>query len=333
MRCVFLLAILTSLRLPAQDPKPVVAKLDAKKDPDQIGTRDVSKGVNFYSIEKEMAVGKGLSQQMEKRSTLVQDKLIAEYVNRLAQNLARHSDAKIPITVKVIEGDDPDAVTIPGGYIYVHTGLIRAADTEAELAAALAHEIAHVAARHGTRQATQSQIGQVAAIPLIFLGGGLGTLCMSAAEAAAVPAGTLAIQRGYEMEADMLGLQYLYKSGYDPLSMVDIFEKIFSIAEQKHPKLLARLASTHPTGENRLVTVQKNIETLLKARPEYIVNTSEFDNMKVRLLALDWARKPAPEEPKRPSLRLPGDQLIASKKAVPESDVRASQIKEAYTIR
>src|SRR5580698_8003809 len=173
MRCVYLLAILAAFRLAAQDAKP----LEAKKDPDQIGTRDVSKGINFYSIEKEMAMGKAMSQEVERHATLLTDKLITEYVNRLGQNLARHSDTKIPLTIKVIEGDDPNAITLPGGYIYVQTGLIRTADTEAELAGAMAHEIAHVAARHGTRQATQGQVAQIAAIPLIFMGG-LGGLCM-----------------------------------------------------------------------------------------------------------------------------------------------------------
>ncbi len=328
MRRVCVFAVVLPLAL-AQDAKPV----SAKKDPDQIGTRDVSKGLNFYSLDKEKAIGKAMAEQLERHSALVDDKQITEYVNGVAQNLARHSDAKIPLTVKVIEGDDPDAVTLPGGYIYVRTGLLRTADTEAELAAALAHEIAHVAARHGTRQASQGQMAHIAAIPLILVGGGLGTLCMSAAEATLVPASTLALQRGYETEADLLGLQYLYKSGYDPLGMVDIFEKIFSFAEEKHPGRFARLASTHPAAGDRLVNVQKNIETLLKAKPEYIVNTSAFDNMKVRLLALDWAPKPeAPEGPKPPTLLRPGETLIA-KKGVPQSDPRASQIKEAYTIR
>src|SRR5580658_589783 len=163
MRRVCLLAILVALRLLAQDPK---------KDPDQIGTRDVSRGINFFSIEREMAVGKQLSQELERHSTLVTDKIITEYVNRLGQKLVAHSDAKIPITIKVIEGDEPNAVTLPGGYIYVQTGLLRTADTEAELAAALAHEIAHVAARHATRQATQGQVAQPAAIPLIFWAAG-----------------------------------------------------------------------------------------------------------------------------------------------------------------
>jgi predicted Zn-dependent protease len=275
-----------------------------------------------------------MSQAVERQAKLLNDKLIPEYVSRLGQNLARHSDTKIPLTIKVIESDDPNAFALPGGYLYVNTGLIRMADTEAELAAAMAHEIAHIAARHGTRQATQGQVAQIATIPLIFLGGWVGGLCWGAAETAIVPTGFLAIQRGFEAEADMLGLQYLYKAGYDPLGMVDIYEKILSFDERKHAKIFARLASTHPTGGDRLSNVQKNIETLLKPRPEYVVNTSEFDNMKAHLAILDWIPKPVPAPvPERPTLRRKGDQLIASKKLVPETDARASQIKEAYTIR
>ena len=302
---------------------PLVFGQDAKKDPERIGTRDVSKGINFYSIEKEMALGKALSEQVEKHSKLVSDKLISEYVNRLGQNLARHSDTKIPLTVKVIEGDDPNAVTLPGGFIYVHTGLLRTAETEAELAAAMAHEIAHVAARHGTRQATQSEVTQVATIPLIFLGG-WGGLCARGAGSILAPLGLLSAQRGFEAEADLLGLQYLYKTGYDPLGMVDIFEKIFSFEERKQSRL-AKLTSDHPASDVRLVSVQKNIEALLKEQPEYIVTTSEFNNVKARLAALDWIPKPEPTGPKPPTLRKPGDQIANAKKLVPDSDARASQ--------
>jgi predicted Zn-dependent protease len=308
---------------------PMVFAQDAKKDPDQIGTRDVSKGVNFYSIEKEMALGKQLSLQLEKRQKLVTDKLITEYVNRMGQNLARHSDTKIPLTVKVVEGDDPNAITLPGGYIYVQTELIRTADTEAQLAGAMAHEIGHVSARHGTRQATREEITEIATIPLIFMGGWPG-ICVRGASSLAMPLGFLAVQRENEAEADLLGLQYLYKTGYDPLGMVEIFEKIFSVDDRKHGKL-ANLTSTHPASDNRLVNVQKNIEALLKAQPQYIVTTSEFANVKARLLALDWDRKPEPVGPKPPTLRRPGDQLGNSKKTVLETDARASQIKEAYT--
>ena len=307
-----------------------VCAQDAKKDPDRIGARDVSKGINFYSIEKEMALGKGLAEQVERRSKLLNDKLITEYVNRLGQNLARHSDTKIPLTIKVIEGDDPNAITLPGGFIYVQTGLLRTAETEAELAAAMAHEIAHVAARHGTRQATQSQITQIATIPLIFMGG-WGGLCARGASSLFFPAGSLAVQRGYETEADMLGLQYLYKGGYDPLGMVDMFEKIFSLEDRKQGKLV-RLSADHPASDDRVVAVQKNIETMLKPMPEYIVNTSEFDRVKARLAALDWIPKPEPTGPKPPTLKRPGDQIANAKKLVPDSDARASQIKE-YTVR
>jgi predicted Zn-dependent protease len=310
---------------------PLAFGQDAKKDPDQIGTRDVSKGINFYSIEKEMALGKQLALEVEKHSKLLTDKTITEYVNRIGQNLARHSDTRIPLTVKVIEGDDPNAVTLPGGYIYVQTELLRTADTEAELAAAMAHEIGHVAARHGTRQATQSQVTQIATIPLIFLGG-WGGLCARGADSILAPLGLLGAQRSNEAEADLLGLQYLYKAGYDPLGMVDIFEKILSLDDRK-PGRLARLASTHPASDDRLVNVQKNIEELLKAQPEYIVTTSEFNNMKARLAALDWIPKPQPTGPKPPTLRKPGDQLGSSKKTVLETGVRTSQIKEAYTNR
>jgi predicted Zn-dependent protease len=325
MRRVYVLAVLFLPLAFAQDPK---------KDPDQVGARDVSKGINFYSIEKEMALGKAMAQQVERHATLLNDKLVTEYVNRLAQNLARHSDSKIPLTIKVIESQDRNAVTLPGGYIFVNTGLIRTADTEAELAAALAHEIAHVAARHGTRQATQSQVAQLTTIPLIFATG-LPGICFRGASLI-LPVGLLAAQRGFEAEADTLGLQYLYKSGYDPLSMVDIFEKLFSFDERKHGKM-SQVFSDHPAFELRLVSVQKNIETTLKAQPQYIVTTSEFNNVQARLAMLEW--KPAPVPPEnpgaldRPTLKRSGDQLIASKKAVPQTDARASQIKEAYTVR
>ncbi|HTB11364.1 MAG TPA: M48 family metalloprotease [Bryobacteraceae bacterium] len=333
MRRVYVLAVLLPLAFApiakSQDTKPQ----DPKKDPDQIGNRDVSRGVNFYSIEKEMALGKAMSEQVERQAKLLDDKVITEYVNRLGQNLARNSDTKIPLTIKVIDSKELNAVTLPGGYIYVDTGLIRMAQSEAELAAALAHEIAHVAARHGTRQATQTEIAQVATIPLIFLGGVSGICWRTAGAAGVVPIGLLAAQRSFEAEADTLGLQYLYKSGYDPLGMVDIFEKLFSFDERKHGRI-AQVFSDHPVYGLRLVNVQKNIETMLKEKPEYVLNTSEFDDIKARLAFLDWNPKPEPPpDRERPTLKRKGDQLIASKKLVPEPNARASQIKEAYTVK
>src|SRR5437588_7859121 len=142
-----------------------------EKDPDAIGDRNVSGKVNWYSLEKEIGLGKQLAQQVERQSKVINDPVIAEYVNRLGQNLVRNSDAKVPFTIKVLEDPTVNAFALPGGFFFVQSGLILKADTEAELAGVMAHEIAHVAARHGTRQATRGEIAQLATLPLIFMGG------------------------------------------------------------------------------------------------------------------------------------------------------------------
>ena len=205
---------------------------DPEKDPDQIGNRDVGKGVNFYSLEKEIAIGKELAQQVERQAKIINDPVIAEYVNRVGQNLVRNSDAKVPFTIKVIDSEEVNAFALPGGFFFVNSGLILKADTEAELAGVMAHEIAHVAARHGTRQATRGEIAQLATIPLIFMGGWTGYGIYQAASVL-VPIGFLKFSRGFESEADMLGLEYMYKTGYDPEAFVDFFEKIESLEKKQ----------------------------------------------------------------------------------------------------
>src|SRR5579864_5717481 len=242
---------------------PVFAGDDKNKNPDAIGDRDVGKGVNFYSLEKEIAIGKGMAQQVERQAKIIDDPIIAEYVNRVGQNLVRNSDAKVPFTIKVIDTEDVNAFALPGGFFFVNSGLILKADTEAELAGVMAHEIAHVAARHGTRQATRGEIAQLATIPLIFMGGWTGYGIRQAASVA-IPIGYLSFSRGFESEADLLGLEYMYKSGYDPEAFVDFFEKIQSL-EKKKPGTMAKVFSTHPMTEDRIRTAQKNIQTLLVA--------------------------------------------------------------------
>ncbi|MDP8989196.1 MAG: M48 family metallopeptidase [Acidobacteriota bacterium] len=274
---------------------------DKKKDPDEIGNRDVGKGVNFYSIEKEIALGKGLAQQVEREAKIVDDPVIAEYVNRLGQNLVRNSDAKVPFTIKVIDTEEVNAFALPGGFFFVNSGLILKADSEAELAGVMAHEIAHVAARHGTRQATRGEIAQLATIPLIFMGGWTGYGIRQAASVA-IPVGFLSFSRGFESEADLLGLEYMYKSGYDPGAFVDFFEKIQSL-EKKKPGTMAKVFSTHPMTEDRITTAQKNIQEYLKERPEYVVTTSEFNDVKTRLMALHNKRKVDNQDLNRPTLR------------------------------
>src|SRR5438477_5143322 len=203
-----------------------VAK-DKKKDPDEIGNRDVGKGVNFYSIEKEIALGKQLAQEVERQAKIVDDPVIAEYVNRVGQNLVRNSDAKVPFTIKVLDAEEINAFALPGGFFFVNTGVLLNADSEAELAGVMAHEIAHVAARHGTRQATRGQIINYASIPLIFMGGWTGYAIRQGA-GLAIPLGFLTFSRGFETEADYLGLQYRYKSGYDATAFVDFSQTMQS---------------------------------------------------------------------------------------------------------
>src|SRR5712671_1294852 len=276
---------------------------DKKKDPDEIGNRDVGKGVNFYSLEKEIALGKGLAQEVERQAKIIDDPVIAEYVNRVGQNLVRNSDAKVPFTIKVIDTEEVNAFALPGGFFFVNSGLVLKADSEAELAGVMAHEIAHVAARHGTRQATRGEIAQLATIPLIFLGGWTGYGIQQAASVA-IPIGFLSFSRGFESEADLLGLEYMYKSGYDPEAFVDFFEKIQSL-EKKKPGTMAKVFSTHPMTDDRIKVSQKNIQAYMKERPEYVVNTSEFNDVKSRLSMLHNRRRIDTKEDAsgRPTLR------------------------------
>src|SRR5580658_6291109 len=206
---------------------------DPEKDPDQIGNRNVSGKVNFYSLQKEIAIGKQLAQQVERQSKIISDPVIAEYVNRIGQNLVRNSDAKVPFTIKVIDGEEVNAFALPGGFFFVYSGLILKADTEAELAGVMAHEIAHVAARHGTCQATRGEIAQLSMIPVMIMSGGWAGYGIYQAANVLIPIGFLKFSRVFESEADMLGLEYMYKTGYDPTAFVDFFEKIETLEKHK----------------------------------------------------------------------------------------------------
>jgi predicted Zn-dependent protease len=293
---------------------PVTFAADKKKknDPDEIGNRDVGKGINFYSIEKEIGMGKQMAQEVERQAKIVDDPIIAEYVNRVGQNLVRNSDAKVPFTIKVIDSEEINAFALPGGFFFVNTGVMLNADNEAEMAGVMAHEIAHVAARHGTRQATRGQLVQYGTLPLIFMGGVTG-YAIYQGMGLAVPLGFLKFSRGFESDADMLGLEYMYKAGYDPQSFVDFFEKVQS-QEKRKPGSISKLFSSHPPTDDRIKKSQEVIQKYLKEKPEYVVNTSEFNDVKARVLAMHNRRKVDDvKDAGRPTLRRnPNGQIDAN---------------------
>ena len=279
-------------------------KKNPKDDPDAIGNRNVGQGVNFYSIEKEIALGKQLAQEVERQAKVVDDPIIAEYVNRIGQNLVRNSDAKVPFTIKVLDSEEVNAFALPGGFFFVNTGLILKADNEAELAGVMGHEIAHVACRHGTRNATKGQLAQIGMIAAsIAIPYGWTGYAIRQGAGLAIPIGFLTFSRANEREADHLGLQYMYKAGYDPASFVDFFEKIESL-EKKKPGTVAKVFSTHPMTDDRIKTAQDEIQRDLTPKSEYVVNTSEFIDVKARIAMLHGRRKlDNKSDPSRPTLR------------------------------
>ena len=290
---------------PVQPADPSKVKHGGGKDDvDAIGNRKIGgRGLgNWYSIESDIKMGKQYSQMVDASSKLINDPVITEYVNRIGQNLVRNSDAQVPFTFKVIDSDVVNASSLPGGFVYINTGTILAADEEAELAGVMAHEIAHVCARHATRQLTRSQYAGIATIPLIFVGGGIG-YAVYEASGLGLPIAFMSFQRGFEAEADYLGLQYDYKTGYDPQAFISFFEKV-EAQEKKKPGFMDKTFASHPQTPDRIEASQKEIQTILPARPEYLVSTSEFDDVKTRLAALENRRKLTDhKEGNKPSLR------------------------------
>jgi len=292
---------------------PVLAQdqrlLSENENPELIGKRNINKHqINFYSLDKEVAIGRQFAAEVDRSAKFVEDPIIVEYLNRVGQNLVLHSDAKVPCTFKVIDDDVVNAFTLPGGFIYVNKGLILAADNESELAGPIAHEIGHVAARHGVEQASKGQLVNWGSLPLIFLGG-LGGFAIRQAAGLAIPLGFLKFSRGAEEEADRLAAQYLWASGYDPHSLVTFFEKL-EATEKKKPGTMARLFRDHPVAGNRADKVNALVARF-PDRNEYTINTSEFNQVKARLVSLINAQASgisrngasAEREAQRPTLR------------------------------
>ena len=284
----------TSTPAPPDKPDKNAPPPGSLNNIDAIGNRNVgcNKGLgNWYSLDKQVAMGRQYSQMVEHGAKMVSDPVVTEYVNRLGQNLVRNSDAKVPFTIKVIDTDDINAFALPGGFFYVNSGLILAADNEAELAGVMAHEIGHVAACHVAREQTRGNIVNLASIPLIFVPGGWAVYeGAQVALGIGVPLTFMKFSRNFEAEADFLGMEYMYKAGYDPQSFISFFEKI-EAQEKKKPGTLAKAFASHPMTPDRVASAQNEMKNVLPARDEYIVDTSEFEQVKGRLASLENRHK------------------------------------------
>jgi beta-barrel assembly-enhancing protease len=297
---------------PAQQPAALPNKDDDQvkhdgsiNDVDAVGNRNVGcgRGVgNWYSIEKQVALGRQYAQMVESQVKMINDPVVTEYVNRIGQNIVRNSDAQVPFTIKVIDSDVINAMALPGGFFYVNSGLILAADEEAELAGVMAHEISHVAACHYAREMTRANLMQLMSLPAIFMGGVVGYAAYEGM-GLGIPLTFLHFSRGFEAQADYLGIQYMYRAGYDPSAFVSFFEKIEAM-EKKKPGTLSKAFETHPPTADRIEKSEEEIRRILPSKAEYIVTTSEFDEVKARLAAIENKHKLLDQkDANKPSLR------------------------------
>jgi predicted Zn-dependent protease len=260
-------------------------------DVNAVGNRDIGgRGMsNWYSNDTEIKMGRMYATEIEKSTRFITDPVVTEYVNRIGQNIVRNSDCKVPFTIKVIDSDEINAFALPGGFFFVNSGLIMNADEEAELAAVMAHETAHVCAHHAVRQMTRMSYAQFGAVPLILIGGWTGYGVYEAA-ALSVPVAFMKFSREFEAQADYLGVQYMYRAGYDPQAFITFFEKIQAL-EKRKPGAVAKAFSDHPQTPDRILRTQEEIAHILPPRDEYTVNTSEFDDVKARLARIENKRR------------------------------------------
>ena len=277
------------------------ADKDKKKDVDAIGERRVARR-SIISQEKEIAIGKQYASEIDRQAKMLTDPVVNEFVNRLAQNVARNSDLTIPLTVKVIDSPELNAFALPGGFLYVNSGLVMAADEEAQVAGVVAHEIAHVAARHWASQMTRATLLQYAMIPLIFIPMSYPVYYgVMEAYMNGVPLMFLKFNRGAEAEADLLGLQYMYKAGYDPSAYVTFFSKVIE-QDRRSPGSVPTIFASHPPTPERILKSEEEIKAILPKRAQYLVSTSEFDDVKARLQSIMSLKKKG-DKKEGPTLR------------------------------
>jgi predicted Zn-dependent protease len=306
-------AVKGDMEAPAVDPEKVIEpgsqKINVKagsiEDVSAVGNRDIGgRGMgNWYSTDTEIKMGKSYSMQIEKSVRFITDPVVLEYVNRIGQNIVKNSDCKVPFTIKIIDSDEINAMALPGGFFYVNSGLILNADEEAELAGVMAHETAHVCAHHAVREMTRANYAQIGMVPvMIFVGGWTGYGIYEGAQLA-IPMTFLKFSRDFEAQADFLGVQYMYRAGYDPQAFISFFEKIQAL-EKRKPGMVSKAFSDHPQTPDRILHSQEEIARILPARDEYTVTTSEFDDVKARLARIENKRRLTDSKDKnKPSLR------------------------------
>jgi hypothetical protein len=263
------------------------------EDVGAVGNRNIGgRGLgNWYSTDGEIKMGKEFADEIEKSTKFITDPVVDEYVNRIGQNIVKNSDCKVPFTIKVIDSDEINAMALPGGFFYVNSGLILAADEEAELAGVMAHEIAHVCAHHAAREMTRMNYAQIGMVPLeIMLPYDWTGIGIYEAAQLAIPITFLQFSRDFEAQADYLGVQYMYRSGYDPQAFITFFEKVQAL-EKRKPGLVAKAFSDHPQTPDRILHTQEEIARILPAREDYLVTTSEFDDVKARLARIEYKRR------------------------------------------
>jgi predicted Zn-dependent protease len=275
---------------------------DPKNDVEAIGSRNIAHK-SIISIEKEVAIGRQYAAEIDKAAKLVTDPVVTEYVNRLAQNIARNSDLNVPLTAKVLDMPTINAFALPGGFLYVNSGLLAAAEEEAEVAGVISHEVAHVAARHWASQMTKSTILQYAMIPLIFTPMSYPVYVgVSQGLNLGIPLTFLKFSRSAESEADLLGLQYMYKAGYDPNAYVAFFGRIMD-EQRRSPESAPSIFLDHPMTGDRIIKSEEAIKDVLPKKASYLVSTSEFDDVRDRLLANMKRRKLEKSEDDKPTLQ------------------------------
>jgi predicted Zn-dependent protease len=266
-------------------PQLLLGTRKSEEDVGEIGNRRVAHR-SIISEKREIAIGRQYAAQVERTAKLVKDPVVSEYINRMAQNLARNSDLRIPVSAKVIDDPTINAFALPGGFLYINSGVIQAADGEDQVAGVLAHEIAHVAARHWASEMTKRTILSYAMVPLIFTPMSY-PVYMGVSEAMnfGIPLAFLKFSRADEAEADFLGIQYMYKAGYDPNAYVAFFGKIMQ-KERQQPGSVQSIFMDHPLTPDRIIKAEEEIKGLLPKRDEYLVTTSEFRDVKSRLQTL-----------------------------------------------